>query len=51
MAEGKAAGKPRSGLDMIIAAIAGVNDCVVVTGNDKDFVGVETVNPLRGAMK
>jgi predicted nucleic acid-binding protein len=29
MAEGKAAGRPRSGLDMIIAAVAGSNDCVV----------------------
>jgi toxin FitB len=51
MVAGKAAGKPRSGLDMIIAAVAGVNDCVVVTDNEKDFVGVEIVNPMRGAMK
>ena len=51
MAAGKAAGKPRSGLDMIIAAIAGVNDCVVVTDNEKDFVGIEIVNPVRGATK
>jgi len=29
MAEGKAAGKPRSGLDMIIAAVAGANESVV----------------------
>ncbi|PDT43788.1 VapC toxin family PIN domain ribonuclease [Sinorhizobium fredii] len=51
MAVGKAAGKPRSGLDMIIAAVAGANDCVVVTDNEKDFVGVEIVNPMRGSMK
>lgn len=50
MAEGKAAGRPRSGLDMIIAAIAGANDCVVVTDNDKDFAGVEIVNPIRGTV-
>ena len=48
MAAGKAAGKPRSGLDMIIAAVAGANDCAVVTDNEKDFAGIEIVNPLRG---
>jgi predicted nucleic acid-binding protein len=47
MAEGKAAGRPRSGLDMIIAAVAGSNDCVVVTENERDFVGLEIVNPMR----
>lgn len=47
MAEGKAAGRPRSALDMIIAAIAGANDCVVVTDNEKDFRGLQIVNPLR----
>ena len=48
-AEGKAAGRPRSALDMIIAAVAGANDCVVVTDNEKDFAGLELINPLRGA--
>lgn len=47
MAEGKAAGRPRSGLDMIIAAVAGSNDCVVVTDNERDFVGLQIVNPMR----
>jgi len=47
MAEGKAAGRPRSGLDMIIAAIAGSNDCVVVTDNERHFVGLQIVNPMR----
>jgi predicted nucleic acid-binding protein len=50
MAEGKAAGKPRSGLDMIIAAIAGANECVMVTENEKDFAGLPIVNPIRGAV-
>jgi toxin FitB len=50
MAEGKAAGRPRSGLDMIIAAIAGANDCIVVTDNKKDFAGVQIINPMRGSM-
>ena len=49
MAEGKTAGKPRSALDMIIAAVADVNDCVVVTDNEKDFVGIKVFNPVRGA--
>jgi len=49
MAEGKAAGRPRSALDMIIAAVAGATDCVVVTDNEKDFAGIPFVNPMRGA--
>jgi predicted nucleic acid-binding protein len=47
MADGKLAGRPRSALDTIIAAIAEVNGCIVVTDNVKDFRGVETLNPLR----
>lgn len=46
MAEGRAAGRPRSALDMIIAAVAGANDCVVVTDNERDFAGLEFFNPL-----
>ena len=48
MAEGKAAGKPRSALDVIIAAVAVANDCVVVTDNEKDFPGIKVLNPVRG---
>jgi predicted nucleic acid-binding protein len=48
MAEGKARGRPRSALDMIIAAVAEANDCMVVTDNERDFDGVEHVNPIRG---
>jgi len=33
---------------MIIAAIAGANDCMVVTDNEKDFAGMEFLNPMRG---
>jgi predicted nucleic acid-binding protein len=47
MADGTAAGRPRNPLDMIIAAVAQVNDCVVVTDNEKDFAGLKIVNPLR----
>ena len=47
MADGTAKGRPRSALDMIIAAIAEVNGCVVVTDNERDFTGLKFVNPLR----
>ncbi len=50
MAKGKTAGNPRSGLDMIIAAVAGANECVVVTDNERDFVGLQIVNPIRGTL-
>lgn len=49
MAAGKAAGKTRSALDMIIAAVAVVNDCVVATDNERDFAGIRIVNPVRGS--
>jgi toxin FitB len=49
MAAGTAMGRSRSALDMIIAAIAEANDCVVVTDNERDFAGVEIINPLRAA--
>jgi toxin FitB len=48
MAEGKATGRPRSALDMIIAAVAGATDCIVVTDNEKDFAGIPFVNHMRG---
>ena len=47
MADGKTKGRPRSALDTIIASIAEANQCVVVTDNEKDFTGIEVVNPLR----
>ena len=47
MAEGTTKGRPRSALDMIIAAVAEANDCVVATENEKDFGGLKFVNPLR----
>ncbi|MEZ2329540.1 PIN domain-containing protein [Mesorhizobium sp. RCC_202] len=48
MAEGKLAGRPRNALDMIIAAVAAANDCVVVTDNERDFSDLDFINPLRG---
>jgi toxin FitB len=47
MADGAKRGRPRSPLDMIVAAVAEANDCIVVTGNEKDFRGLRTVNPMR----
>jgi predicted nucleic acid-binding protein len=49
MSDGTAKGRPRSALDMIIAATAMANGCVVVTDNDRDFAGLEMINPLRPA--
>ena len=46
MANGTATGRPRSAL---VAAIAEENQCVVVTDNERDFAGLEIVNPLRKA--
>lgn len=48
MAEATAAGRPRSALDTIIAAVAESNGCMIVTDNEKDFAGLDTINPLRG---
>ena len=47
MADGGAAGRPRSALDMIVAAVAGANDCVIVTDNERDFDGLQVLNPIR----
>jgi toxin FitB len=51
MAEGTLAGQPGSGFDMVVAAIAEANDCVVVTDNEKHFPGVSLLNPLRGVRR
>ena len=47
MAEGKSSGRSRSALDTIIAAVAIANKCIIVTDNEKDFAGMNVVNPLR----
>ena len=49
MAEGRAAGRLRGDLDMIIAAVAEANECVVVTDNEKHFPGIGVLNPMRTA--
>ena len=50
MAGGKAVGRPRNGPDMIIAAVAGANGCVVAADSERDFAGLRIVNPLRGTV-
>jgi predicted nucleic acid-binding protein len=47
MAEGTTRGRPRSALDMIVAAVAETNGCVVVTDNERDFDGLDIINPMR----
>ena len=47
MAGVKATGRPRSPLDMIVAAIAEANDCIVTTDNERDFARLKVFNPLR----
>jgi predicted nucleic acid-binding protein len=47
MSEGTAKGRPRSALDMIVAAVAESNNCILVTDNEKHFQGIEFLNPLR----
>ncbi len=46
MAEGTAAARPRSPLDMVLAAIGEANDCIVVTDNEKHFAGLKFLNPM-----
>jgi predicted nucleic acid-binding protein len=47
MAESAKAGRPRSSVDMILAAVAEANNCTVVTDNEKDFYGLKFINPMR----
>nr|WP_204262678.1 PIN domain-containing protein [Methylobacterium sp. BTF04] len=47
MAQGRTLGRPRSALDTMIAAVAEVHRCVVVTDNERDFPGVSVLNPMR----
>jgi predicted nucleic acid-binding protein len=47
MAQGTAVGRPRSALDMVIAATAAANRCVVVTLNGRHFEGVVDLLDLR----
>jgi predicted nucleic acid-binding protein len=47
MAEGNTTGRPRNPSDMILAAVAEANACVLVTDNEKHFAGLKFINPMR----
>ena len=47
MSDGRHSGRLRNALDTIIAAVAEANDCIVVTNNEKDFAGLNIINPVR----
>jgi predicted nucleic acid-binding protein len=48
IAEGFRVGKPRSGLDMIVAAIALANNCTLVTASERHFESIiPFINPMR----
>lgn len=47
MADRKAAGLPRSNLDMIEAAVSRANECVIVTDNENNHSGIQFFNPIR----
>lgn len=47
MAEGVRLGRPRSAMDMLLAAIAEANGCLLVTDNEKHFAGMKFLNPMR----
>ena len=48
MVDGKSQGFTLDVADMIIAAIAEANQCVVVTANESDFRTVQSLNPMAG---
>jgi predicted nucleic acid-binding protein len=47
MSNGVKAGRPRSPVDMIVAAVAEANNCILVTDNEKHFAGLKFINPIR----
>jgi predicted nucleic acid-binding protein len=47
MSNGARAGRPRIALDMLLAAVAEANDCVVVTDKERDFAGGNFLNPIH----
>jgi len=50
MAEGRAVGRQRDPMDMLIASAAIANECTIATGNEADFWGLDIINPLRAEM-
>jgi toxin FitB len=50
MSQGSRAGQPRDPVDMIVAAVAEANDCILVTDNEKHFAGLKFINPMRASI-
>ncbi|HWE87415.1 MAG TPA: type II toxin-antitoxin system VapC family toxin [Terracidiphilus sp.] len=50
MAEGGRTGRPRSAMDMLLAAIAEANNRILVTDNEKHFAGLKFINPMRASV-
>jgi hypothetical protein len=48
MVAGETVGRPRNSADMVIAAAAEAHECVIVTDNERDFTGLNYLNPMRG---
>lgn len=49
ISDGVRPGKPRNPIDMILAAVAEANGCILVTDNEKQFAGLKFINPMRAA--
>lgn len=47
MVEGDEIDRPRNSADMVIAAVALANDCMIVTENERDFDGLSYLNPMK----
>lgn len=47
MADGRAAGRQRDPMDMLIASVAIASECTIVTHNEADFWGLDIINPFR----
>ena len=47
IADGAQAGRPRSPIDMILAATAEANGCILVTDNERHFAGLIFINPMH----
>ena len=47
MVDGRTRGRPRNPLDMIVASVALVNDCTIVTDNERDFAELKVFNPMK----
>jgi toxin FitB len=48
VSEREQAGLPCAPVDMIYAAIAEANGCVLVTENEERFAGISVINPIKG---